>query len=1443
MTDVAVDSPEADVTQPASEQTRQRRAKPRRGILRRLLRIAVVVVLQLLILVLVVLGFVLGTQTGLRAAIALAEDLAPGVLEVDQVDGRVLGALHLRELSLTLPTLEVTVGALDLDWSPSALIGWTLRVRELAARDISIVVAPSPEKEPEPFELPQISLPIGVDIDQVLVERLSFRQQGAPASSAIQLARAELSATAVGERVELRAVKLRMAQPAAEADIQGHAFLRDDYPIELTLDWSFEQPPALSLTGTGQVTGDLADLKITHRIDGSLDLVLDGTVRDVLDKPAWDIRVNLTRVDLPALAAGAPAFDLTAELVSQGDLDAATVSGQVHGTAAPGSDLPDLGAIAADLKLDWREQTLVIESLTITESGSGAVVDLTGRADIGDDAIPIRVDGTWSKVRWPLTGEPIAASPSGSINVDGTLDAFRYQVRAEASGAQVPPLTLAIDGQGSKDSTRLERLQVDTLGGRLIAQGKASWVPAVTWDLTLNATDIDPGQQWDGLDGRVGLDAKSQGGLDDGFDYRLGLDAALRAYPAATLAMNGTGSTEMVHLEALTIDTLGGTVSGQGTVSWAPEPTWDLELNAAGIDPGRHWPSLDGEVQMDLASKGGLADGFAFAVGADARLAGIPPTTLRLSGTGDAESARTEVFEIQLLAGRIDGQAQVGWTPSPRWDLTLVLADIDPGKQLADWSGRLGGRIESQGEISDAGPKTTLRTQNLGGQLRGYPVRVAVDLGIDGQAVAVRTLSAASGATRLDVSGSVDQSLDLRLAVTSPDLGTLVPDAKGSIDATGRVSGTLDAPRIRLELKGQDLELGGQGIARIGGSADVGLGPGDSIKARFDGNNLIAGGLRFDTLALSADGSVATHRVSADLTGDQLDLRLALRGSLADGGGYDGVLQTLAVDSALLGPWGLTRPADLAFGPERFAVGPLCIGNGQGSGACVDAAQTAPGRIEAGLDMDRFELAALGPLLPDLMELTGQVRAKGRFTIAGETITGGAQLQVPEGQIAVALPEANEHIVFAGTRLDVKAGGGGIDAELALPLQGIGGIDGRVALPGFRLGAAAQRLDGRIGLRLDDLTRLSVLAPQVTDIQGRIDGDLRLGGQLAAPRLDGRIAAHGLGAEVPLIGLVVSGLDLSLAAAGDKLSLDGEGDVGGGRLQLDGGGRLAASGPDLRVQIIGDKLKVADSKEYKAVVSMKVDAGVGPGGTAINGEVQVRRALIKPRSIPSGAVTPSSDVVMESDAGGSGPPISQDLLLRLGDDVRIDAFGLRALLAGELRVTQSPGSEILCDGQLEVAEGSYRLTLPGAAGLMTSVGRPLIIKQGIISYAKTPCGNPGLVLSAQREGGDITAGVRVLGTLRNPKLAFFSESDPNMTQAEITSYLVTGIPPKRDGREDDRALSVGTYVAPKLFVEYESSLGDQSDKVKLRYDLSNHIELQTETGDSQGADIFFKFEN
>jgi translocation and assembly module TamB len=268
-----------------------------------------------------------------------------------------------------------------------------------------------------------------------------------------------------------------------------------------------------------------------------------------------------------------------------------------------------------------------------------------------------------------------------------------------------------------------------------------------------------------------------------------------------------------------------------------------------------------------------------------------------------------------------------------------------------------------------------------------------------------------------------------------------------------------------------------------------------------------------------------------------------------------------------------------------------------------------------------------------------------------------------------------------------------------------------------------------------------------------------------------------------------------------------------------------------------------DSSEYFALLSMDMTVGVGVAGAAVRGTIELPEARIKPRTVPEGTVQPSADVVMESPADRKEAlPLSLDVQARLGDEVSIDAFGLRGRLRGALRVLKAPQGEILGDGQLEIVDGTFRVTLP-ALGVMTAIGKPLTIQQGFVVFAKTPIGNPGLILNAQREGGDVTAGVRVLGTLRNPKLAFFSESDPNMTQAEITRYLVTGIPPKRDAEADSRAIAVGTYVAPKLYMEYEGATGDADETVKMRYDLSKNIELQTETGDSQGADIFFKFEN
>lgn len=1417
-----------------------------------------------LTLAVLLLLFVLSTQTGLRTLIALSEDLAPGVLEVSRVEGRVLGRLEIDGFGLKLPVVEASIGTLVLDWSPGALLTGTLRVRELLASDVEVLTAKTEEKPPRgPLELPSIRLPIAVDVDQVLIERLRVQASGAPAASAIELRRAELSATANGSVVELRTLYADLAQPDARARARGEVRLDGAYPLELTLDWRFRQAPALSLNGEGRVSGDLEALTLTHRISGSVRARLQALIEDALNAPRWRGEIDLEAVELPDLVADAPAVDLQAELKTEGDLERASLTGALRGSAP---DVAEMGQLAADLDVQWVAGVLTINALRLTESvaseAAGARVELTGQLDTNPVVPTFSAQALWERLRWPLAGQPIAQSPQGSLDAAGALDAYTYRLSTEAFGEQLPETRLALVGSGDQKQTDVTELTVETLNGQIEGKGRLGWSPEPVWDLALTASGIDPGLEWTGLDGSLGLKADSRGSLNDGFRYALSLDAAMTDYPRVLINLSGTGTDTDARVAELSIETLGGVIEGQGEASWSPTATWTFQLSARDLNPGSHYAGLDGRVGLTAETTGGLEEGFAFKLQGDAALADYPPTRLDLAGVGTATSATLERLAIEVIGGRIEGTGELAWSPVLSWDAALSLADLDPGAVLADWPGRLGGRVQSRGRMvaagsdgdaargadAEAGPglDLTVSLSDFGGELRGYPVALRGDLAVKGPAIELRALEASSGDTRLTLDGKVDARIDLRYALDSPDLATLLPELKGRLEAQGSVSGSTQRPQLSLRLEGRDIERDGQGIERITASAELGLDEQSPLRLAIDGSNLILGTQRFERLQARGDGTTGAHQLSLGLDGDPLTLALALDGGLSAAGAYAGRLTRLGLDTQDYDDWMLDKAAPFQVAGSAIEAGPLCLRNQGTTSGCVAFRQPEAGRFSVSLDLQRLGFDLLDAITPDTTSIEGYLTAKAEFEGRGDQLIGSAQLRVPDGGVEVVLPRASETLVFTGTQLDIRAGASGLDARFELPVEGAGRIDAELGLPGFRLSALdTQLLTGRIEIDLNNLDRFARLAPDLSGTQGTIQGTIELSRRLTEPGIRADVAARDIALSVPSIGLAVSDLNLALESErADAIRVNGGALVGGGRLTIDGQAvGIGGAEPTLSVRLNGQDLKVADSKEYMALVSLDLEAGFGPGGGAVRGELSVPTATIMPRTIPSGAIQPSPDVVMEESTDtAAGLPLSVDVLASLGDQVLLEAFGLRGRLQGQLRITQQPGRPLLGSGELQVIDGTYRVSLPGL-GLLTSVGRPLVINKGIVLFANTPLDNPGIILNAQREGGDLTAGVRVLGTLRNPKLAFFSESDPNLSQSEITSYLVTGIPPKRGGRQEDRSLSVGTYIAPKLFMEYDSSLGDQSDSIKMRYDLSKRIQLQSETGDAQGFDIFYKFEN
>ena len=1356
--------------------------------------------LQVLIPVLLVLVWVLGTESGLRSALALAEDLAPGVVQVERLQGRIAGDLHLEGLRLRLPDLEVDAGSIDLRWRPLTALTGTLRIQELAGRDLRILTAPSPA-EPEPVTLPELVLPLGIEVERGLVERLSIGElpasgggeagtPGGPAPPFV-IDRIALAAALIEGRLELRELALDLPEPSLRAQAQGQAELKGDYPLGLALDWTLTLPAATevdqgqaatptdapapapatpeqagaSLAGTGKVSGDLSRLRLETAIGGAVDLTLTGEVMQALERPAWDARLELRQVDLPAFAPGLPQVDLHGTLATSGNLDQAKVTGRLEGEA---QGLPEFGHLVADLDLIWAEQTLRIGALKLREDASGADLDVGGELVLGQDPGRFDLRASWERLRWPLVGEVLAETRTGRLTASGTFDAYAYSLAAEVAGRDLPGAALDLKGEGSRKGARVQALQVDTLGGRIDASGDLTWDPEPRWDLKVAAKQLDPGRLVPDLASRVSFEAESAGTLD-GYDLRLVGETGGPALPEARIALAATGDRKSAKVETLRLDTLGGRIEVQGGGTWDTEPSWDANLVAEGLDPSQHWP---------------------------------------------------------------------------------------------DWPGKLAGKVATSGRMTPSGPDLGVQLEGIGGELRGYPVAASGRVRVAGQTVNIEELIASSGPTKARVGGrlgmAAGERLDLAFALESPDLKTLLPEAEGRIQAEGTLGGTALSPEVKAKLAAKGVQVAGQGIEALEGNLDLGLGPQGRFDIRLTGKGLAAGGLVWQALEVRGDGSMADHRLSADLKGEVLSARLKATGALKPDQTYAGTLAEFELISKGHGHWRLQGPAPITYAQPRIGVGPLCLRDGQGrdgaggSGGCVRFEQTGAGKWTADLDLDRLALGRLGPFLPSNMVAEGAASLKGRFAADGPVLKGNAALAVPKGSLRVKLGRRTEVLDFSSARLGLDADAKGLAARLSLPLAGIGSADADLRLAGWRLDNPArpdQPLSGRVRAQVADLKRIASPVPDLTKVTGTIDLDLGLSGSLARPGVKGGARLFGGGFDVPLLGLAVRDLGLTAdAVAPDHVVYKGGLDLGGGRLTVSGESQLIAGAPgpagwQTQVRINGERLKVASSKEYFALVSPDIGLRVGASGLDVSGELRVPEARIRPRAIPPGTVSPSADVTLEKGGAKRAEPfpIAADVRLMLGDNVSIDAFGLRGLLRGDLRVIKAPGRGPVGDGQISVVDGTYRLS--GTLGLMAAVGKPLTVEQGILVFAKTPLDNPGLVLTAQREGGDVTAGVRVLGTLKKPKLAFFSESDPDMSPSEITSYLITGVPPRRDSTADARAVAVGTYITPKLYMEYESNLGDAADKVKLRYELNNRIELQTETGSGQGADIFYKFEN
>ena len=159
-----------------------------------------------------------------------------------------------------------------------------------------------------------------------------------------------------------------------------------------------------------------------------------------------------------------------------------------------------------------------------------------------------------------------------------------------------------------------------------------------------------------------------------------------------------------------------------------------------------------------------------------------------------------------------------------------------------------------------------------------------------------------------------------------------------------------------------------------------------------------------------------------------------------------------------------------------------------------------------------------------------------------------------------------------------------------------------------------------------------------------------------------------------------------------------------------------------------------------------------PNLFTLDGRVDVPWARIVVHDLPESAVGVSSDVVMLNDnlqpeePKTASIPINSNLTVHVGNNVRIDAFGPKARLTGDLNVVQDKQGLGL-NGQINIPEGRFH-----------AYGQDLIVRKGELLFSGPP-DQPYLNIEAIRNPDatedDVIAGVRVTGLADEPKAEIF----------------------------------------------------------------------------------------
>ncbi|MFT8212225.1 MAG: autotransporter assembly complex protein TamB [Symbiopectobacterium sp.] len=894
------------------------------------------------------------------------------------------------------------------------------------------------------------------------------------------------------------------------------------------------------------------------------------------------------------------------------------------------------------------------------------------------------------------------------------------------------------------------------------------------------------------------------------------------------------------------------------------------------------WPLTgDAEYQVNnlALSLTGKATDYALKINGDIRGSAVPPASLALEGNGNLRQFDISPLRLSALQGTTELRVLVDWSKAISWRSELVLDGINTAKQWPEWPARIDGKISTRGSFYGGNWQVAVTELRLNGNIKQN--KLTAQGSLSGNAAgqwSIPGINLALGRNQLDVKGELGKQWQLDGVIDAPALNGALPGLAGRVAGTVRLRGNHTAQQPLADLNATGLRWQGLSIERLTLESDV------RSEAQVNGRmalrveQLRQEGISVSLLTLNAQGNEQQHQLRLNVEGEPVAGQLALTGHFDRAQQrWHGTLDQTHF-TTLVGEWRLSPSMSLDYQQALACItlGAHCWQNPNAELCGPRAVDIGPSG-QASVVLNRFDLAMLEPFLGSDTALSGVFT--GRADVAWQPGGGLPQVKIALTGNKIALRQQMNGntlpVDFDTFTLNAGVDRGRATLGWLIAIHNNGQFRGDIQVTDPQ---GRRQLGGDIAIDKISLALLNPALSRGEKAAGMLNGALRVGGNVRQPQLNGQLALEGLDIDGHWMPVDLTDGRLAVNFNGMSSTLQGFLKTTQGQLNLSGDADWRQ--PEAwraRIAAKGDRVRVTLPPTVRLDVSPDIEFEATPQLFTLNGSVKVPWARITVQDMPENAVDVSYDEVLLDEQrqpltrNTAAIPINSNLTIRVGDDVRLDAFGLRASLQGDLKMVQDERSLGL-NGQINIPTGRFK-----------AYGQDLIVQKGILVFSGPPA-EPNLNIEAVRNPDNtadgVTAGVRITGAASAPHIEVFST--PTLSQQEALSYLLRGqgldstgsdsnmmtsalvglgvaqsgqvvgrigeafgvsdLALDTQGAGDESQVVVSGYVLPDLQVRYGIGIFDSLATLTLRYRLMPRLYLEAVSGLDQALNVLYQFE-